>query len=233
MYSDFERTTPTTLKVIVAMQTHTPVVTRKKPSISPSAYVMLSFPLGFLYFVFIVAGLALSIALLPFFIGLPVLLGMFSAAFAIAGYERSLAYDVLGIVEYEPDAAETEAKTGFFQRVKRAVTDPASYLNILFCLLKLPIGIINFVVTVVLVLFSICLIAMPGVYIVLDRFVSIDLFVQLPWLTEHAPQLTSLQLSIICSAAGIVLLILSAFIIHLLASGTARLTLALAKPKHM
>src|SRR5690606_26538827 len=55
MYSDFERTTPTTLKVIVAMQTHTPVVTRKKPSISPSAYVMLSFPLGFLYFVFIVA----------------------------------------------------------------------------------------------------------------------------------------------------------------------------------
>jgi hypothetical protein len=227
----FYRIIPHILEGDFIMQSYAPAVTRKKPSISVSKYVMLSFPLGIFYFICIAAGLALSIALAPLFIGLPLLLGVLTAAFAFASYERSLACDVLGIVEYEEEEGDSPPEAGFFLRLKRTLTDPASYLNILFCLLKLPIGLINFTLTVASVLVSICLIAMPGVSLVFEQILGVDLFQQFPQLTEPLPPLTSMQLSLICTAAGIVLLFLSAMMIHLLAAGTAKLTLALAKTK--
>ncbi len=200
-----------------------------KPAIAPAAYVLLSFPLGILYFVFIVAGLTLSAGLLPIFVGLPILLVVLTIAFGIAGFERSLARSVLGLADPEPAAAGTVSEAGLFRRLGRAVTDPASYMNILMCFLKLPIGIFNFVVSVTFVCVSVGLIAAPAVYVVLERTLGIDIFDRSSWLVVFLPDVTSLQLSFVCTAVGFVLLFVSIALIRGLASWTANFTLSIAR----
>ncbi|TLS52578.1 hypothetical protein FE782_08040 [Paenibacillus antri] len=213
------------------MQIRQPALPTAKPSVTPSAYVLLSLPLGILYFVFIVAGLTLSAGLLPIFVGLPILLGVLTILFGIAGFERSLARAVLGLDDPEPASASASvaAERGLFRRLGRAVADPASYLNILLCILKLPIGIVNFVVSVTLVCVSIGLIATPAVYVVLERTISIDIFETSYWIADLAPNITSMQLSFVCTAIGFVLLFLSVATIRAMAAWTARFTLAMAR----
>lgn len=204
------------------------------PTISASAYILLSFPLGILYFVFIVTGLTLSVGLLPIFIGLPILLGVLTVAGGIAGFERNLARGVLGS-EAEPDPEpsmhpelQAAAGTGFFRRLGRVLTDPASYLHVAMCILKFPIGIMNFVIAVTFACTSAALIAAPAVYLALERTIDIDIFASSYWLTDLIPQATSLQLSFACTAIGVVLLFISVRLIRGLAAWTARLTLAVA-----
>ncbi|WP_309118279.1 sensor domain-containing protein [Paenibacillus sp.] len=211
------------------MQIRQPALPTAKPSVTPSAYVLLSLPLGIFYFVFIVAGLTLSAGLLPIFVGLPILLGVLTILFGIAGFERSLARAVLGLDDPEPSSASAASESGLFRRLGRAIADPASYLNILLCILKLPIGIVNFVVSVTLVCVSIGLIATPAVYVVLERTIDIDIFEMSYWLADLAPNVTSLQLSFVCTAVGIVLLLLSVAAIRAMAAWTARFTLAMAR----
>jgi hypothetical protein len=211
------------------MQLHPPAPPAPKSAIAPTAYVLLSLPLGILYFVFIVLGLTLSAGLLPIFVGLPILLFVLTILFGIAGFERSLARSVLGLDEPEPAAAGGGTATGFFRRLGRAVSDPASYTNILLCLLKLPIGIFNFVVAVTFVCVSVGLIAAPVVYLALERTLGIDIFERSHWLADFAPNITSLHLSFACTAIGLVLLFVSAAIIRGLAAWTANITLTLAR----
>lgn len=200
-----------------------------KPTLSSGAYILMSFPLGVLYFIYIVAGLALSIVLIPIFIGLPMLVGVLAGAGGIAKFERNLARSVLGRPETETPAPQPSAETTFFRRLGAALTDSSSYLNALLCLLKFPIGIINFVVSVTLVSVSLALIAAPAVYVVMERTLAVDIFASSLWLNNLAPQLTPMQLSFGCTAVGVVLLLISLSLTRSMARRTAQLTLALAE----
>jgi len=214
------------------MQTQTAIpAPTPKPALSASAYILLSFPLGILYFIFIIAGLALSAGLLPIFIGLPILLGVLTVAGGIASFERSLARGVLGI-EGEPEAvasAEPAPDARFFSRLGRALTDPASYLHIAMLILKFPLGILNFIIAVTFMCTSLALIASPAVYLALERSIGVDIFATSLWLTELLPNVTSLQFSFGATAVGIVLLLISIRLVRGLAHWTARLTLTVAQ----
>jgi len=102
-------------------------------------------------------------------------------------------------------------------------------MNILLCILKLPIGIVNFVVAVTLVAASLSLIATPAVYVVLERTFGLDMFASASRLAGIFPELTSLQLPIACTAVGIVLSIVPVAAIRNMAPWTARFTLSVAK----
>jgi len=200
-----------------------------KPTLSPGAYILISFPLGLLYFVFVVLGLAFSIALVPVFVGLPMLVGVLAAAGGIAGFERTLARSVLGRAEADAVPIRPAGEERFFRRLAAALADPASYLNVALCLLKFPIGLVNFAVAAAFICASLGLIATPAVYLALRRTIGIDIFASTEWLANLAPELTSLQLAFVFSALGFVLLLISLSLIRFIASFTAELMLTITR----
>ena len=60
-------------------------------------YLLLAFPLGIAYFVFVVTGLSLSVGLLIVWVGIPLLLGLLAASIGLASFERLLARQLLGV----------------------------------------------------------------------------------------------------------------------------------------
>ena len=212
------------------MQTYPPTAQpAQKSTLSPSAYVLLSLPLGILYFIYIVAGIVLSAGLLPIFIGLPIFLGVIMMNSGIMNFERTLAYGVLGLEQPEQAPAyQKPQEFGFFRRLGQVLLDPTTYINMLMIILKFPLGIFNFVVSVIFTCVSIGMMAAPIVYLVLERTMGIDIFERNDWLFNIAPQLTSFQFSFICSGVGLLLLFVSVWLTRALAIWSARLTLAIA-----
>ncbi|HYF75442.1 MAG TPA: sensor domain-containing protein, partial [Candidatus Nitrosocosmicus sp.] len=60
-------------------------------------YLMLSFPLGIFYFVFITAGFAVGIGLIPIFIGIPILYVFMLSVKGMMKFERKMASVFLGL----------------------------------------------------------------------------------------------------------------------------------------
>lgn len=112
------------------------------------AYLLLTFPLGILYFTVIVSGGSAGLSLIPLLVGAPVLVGVLALAPALADVETRLARGLLGTdVTYEtPLRAGDEAGIGEF--VKGLVLDPRSYLAVGYLLSKFVIGIAAFVALV-------------------------------------------------------------------------------------
>ena len=147
----------------------------------------------------------------------------------IMNFERTLAYGVLGLEQPEQTPAYQEPQEfGFFRRLGQVLLDPTTYINMLMIILKFPLGIFNFVVSVTFTCVSIGMMAAPIVYLVLERTMGIDIFERNDWLFNIAPKLTSFQFSFICSGVGLLLLFVSVWLIRALAVWSARLTLAIA-----
>src|SRR2546426_11926458 len=58
-------------------------------------YLLLSFPLGIAYVVFLITGLSLGTGLLVIFVGVPILIGMLFACQGLGAFERRLARSML------------------------------------------------------------------------------------------------------------------------------------------
>ena len=121
------------------------------------AYLLLAFPLGIFYFVFLVTGLSLGLGLLIVWIGaiiLPAVL-IFSRWFGM--FERWLSAKMLNLEIPEPmrRATAPNLKT----RLKTLMTDSTTWTGIVYLLLKFPLGIVSFVVPVVLLIVSLSLVA--------------------------------------------------------------------------
>ena len=54
-------------------------------------YLLLSFPLGIAYFVFLITGLSLGAGLLVIFVGVPILIGVLFACQGLGAFERLMA----------------------------------------------------------------------------------------------------------------------------------------------
>lgn len=206
----------------------------KQHALSPSAYVLLSLPLGIFYYCFVAAGLALSIGLLPLWIGFPILLGVLLAIERFGRYERSAAKGVLG--EYDTDSGSGDdadpsspPKSGIFSNLGRLLARTRTYAALLLLVLKLPIGIVNFVVSVAFASTGIALIFTPVVYFGIQYFLEVNIFENNILMELFPIDLTPLQQSLMCSAIGIVMLLFSYFVIKLLSAISARLTLLILR----
>ena len=112
-------------------------------------FLLLSFPLGIFYFVFLVTGLSLGIGLAITLIGIPILFGMLLLWRVFAGFERQLTKIMLSIdIAYVP----IKQPKGIWKKVQ-------AYL-----IIKFPLGIFSFVVLVTLLSVSLSLIAVPVLY---------------------------------------------------------------------
>jgi hypothetical protein len=111
-------------------------------------YLMLAFPLGLAYFVFLAVGLAAGFGLTLVWIGIPLLALVFAGSWAFATFERQMAIHLLG-AEVPPmiplivPAPNGEARTAL-QRAGDFFGNPSTWKGMGFLLIKFPLGIVSF-----------------------------------------------------------------------------------------
>jgi hypothetical protein len=127
-------------------------------------YLLLAFPLGLAYFIFLVTGLSLGVGLLILWVGFLILAGVMALSWPLTLFERQQAIGLLH-VDMPPLSQPTQQPaTSFWQQVKNHLTNPVTWKGILFLFLKFPIGIACFVVTITLISTSFAMIFAPLAY---------------------------------------------------------------------
>jgi len=110
-------------------------------------YLLIGFPLGLAYFVFYVVGGSLGAGLSILGIGLVILFLLILAAWALALFERVLANALLGAEV--PPPGPTAIEEGGWPWVKSVLGNPVTWKGLVFQLLKFPLGLASWVVTIV------------------------------------------------------------------------------------
>jgi hypothetical protein len=123
------------------------------------AYLLLAFPLGVAYFIFLVTGLSLGVSLAILWIGIPLLVGVLLLSRTFANLERRLTSKLLNIDIALPTPDNLQRT--FWQRAKAVVTDPGTWAEVFYLFSKFVLGIISFVVVVTLLATSLGLMATP------------------------------------------------------------------------
>jgi hypothetical protein len=126
-------------------------------------YLLLAFPLGLAYFVFLVTGLSLGVGLLILWVGLLILAGVLALCWPLALFERQLAISLLKVKIPLLNHPQEQAGT-IFQQVKNHLSNPVTWKGIAFLFLKFPIGLASFIVTTTLGAVSLGLILAPLTY---------------------------------------------------------------------
>lgn len=127
-------------------------------------YLLLAFPLGLVYFVFLVVGLTLGYGLTIIWVGIPILALVFAGSWWMSVLERRLAIGLLG-AEVPPMAAPSSAAAvGFWQRLRIFLSNPVTWKGMAFLLMKLPLGVTSFVALVATLSVSLSLLAVPFVW---------------------------------------------------------------------
>jgi signal transduction histidine kinase len=112
------------------------------------AYLLLAFPLGVIEFCFLVTAISFGIGTAVTLIGIPVLIFTVYAWRWMASLERRLIGLLTGVEIQSPyRAAPTDAS--WWDKLKATLADPATWKDLVFFALQLPLGIASFTVTVV------------------------------------------------------------------------------------
>jgi signal transduction histidine kinase len=181
-------------------------------------HLLAGLPIGIVLFTLAITGIALGIGLLPLFLlGIPVLIVAIWIVSIGTRFERAR-YALLLDVTISPPAAVTGE--GWWPRFLARLRAVSTWKQIAYCLLWLPIGIIDFTLTVVLWSVALSLIALPTYNALLPQGgASIGSFVLNSWWL----------VSCAC-IAGVVLLLVAPYVIWGLATVEATIARALLGP---
>lgn len=125
-------------------------------------YLLLAFPLGIFYFVFLVTGLALGFGLFVTLLGIPILLGVLAAAYGMGDFERMTTNLMLD--QDTPPAHRLDVEGGLWEKVKALLGSSETWKRVGYLFLEFPFGIIGFtLVTTTVAFFS--LVATPLFYV--------------------------------------------------------------------
>jgi len=129
-------------------------------------YLLVAFPLGTFYFVFLVTGLSLGFGLIITLVGIPILLLVLAGSWALCKLERNVAITMLK--EDIPPASSQPMSQGLWSRIKMHLTNRATWTGILYLLLKFPVGTATFTIAVTLISVSLGLLTAPIYYSFVD-----------------------------------------------------------------
>jgi hypothetical protein len=112
-------------------------------------YLLLAFPLGLIYFIFLTVGLTTGAGLVIVWIGIPLLALVFAGSWWLAALERQLAIHALGaeVPPMSPPPASQPA-AGFWPRVGAFFSNPVTWKGMAFLVLKFPLGMVSFIAVV-------------------------------------------------------------------------------------
>lgn len=122
-------------------------------------YLLLTFPLGLAYFIFLVVCLSVGLSLSFIILGILLLAGVFMVIIGIGHFEIFLSNSLLKtqIVKKPVDLT----KKGLWEKFKFYLGDVGSWKIMAYVFLKFPIGIFSFVVVVTLYSIAISAILVP------------------------------------------------------------------------
>jgi len=123
-------------------------------------YLALAFPLGIMYFVFLVTGISLGFGLAVIWVGIPILFGMLLAWRGIGTFERGLHRALLDTDIPEPTTALL-GEGRLWDRIKALLQDGSTWRTLLWLLIRFPIGVASFVILVVAGSFAAVFLASP------------------------------------------------------------------------
>ena len=179
-------------------------------------YLLLAFPLGTFYFVFLVTGLSLGLGLSVTVIGLPLLALVLGGSRVLCRFERGLVAALLK--ESIPPSVHRPATKGLWSRLKALLTDRTTWTGTFYLLLEFPLGVAAFTIVVALLSVALAQIGAPIIY----AYADIDLFI---WYVDTLHEAFAL------SVIGVVWLFLSMHVINGLAFIMGRIARALlSKP---
>ena len=144
-------------------------------------YLLLAFPLGIAYFVFLVTGISMGASLIIIWVGVPILALVLAGSWALCEFERILAVSLLNEdiprkIRTPPTAVTDDQNLssverffiGAWRRFKSHLANRLTWTGILYLFLKFPLGIGSFVMVVVLVSVTGALLGAPFYYWVDD-----------------------------------------------------------------
>jgi len=168
-------------------------------------YLLLAFPLGIFYFVYLITGFSIGLGLLYFFIGLPFLLiTMFSWRF-FARFEGLQAKWLLKTPVTPDNPVKWSESDGFWNWITSRLSSKYTWKSLAYILLKAPLGVASFILTFSLTIISSVLIITPFIY----KFVDYEL----PW-----GQINNITEALILTASGLVLGLISLHLFNGLAA---------------
>jgi hypothetical protein len=158
-------------------------------------YLVLSLPLGILYFVVLVTGFSLGAGLVITLIGIPILVAMIFVTYILGDLDRKLTGLLLGV-----QIAKLEARPANDESARAMLVAQLKSLQFWkelgYLLLKMPLGVIAFTIAITLVSLSLGLIAAPFILTYLP-----DAQMMLWWGFE----IDTLQRALVTSAAGLII----------------------------
>ncbi|MFN8510160.1 MAG: sensor histidine kinase [Deinococcaceae bacterium] len=128
-------------------------------------YVLLSFPVGLLWFCFLVTGLMLSLATCVIWIGFPIAAGILWGNVQFARLEAVLS-SLLG--DQIHVRSQVVRATGLMSWLGQNLLETRTYTFALYGLLKLPLGLFSFSIFACFITICITLWAIPFLYFVSD-----------------------------------------------------------------
>lgn len=126
-------------------------------------YLLMSFPLGVFYFVFLVTGLALGFSLIIIWVGLLILAVVFATWYGLLAFERQIAITLLN-EDIPPMLLEDASHLTLCQKFVAAVRSPVTWKGLAYLFAKFPLGIVSFALVIALLAASAGLIVAPIYY---------------------------------------------------------------------
>ncbi len=128
-------------------------------------FTFITFVTGIIYFVWVVAGVSISLSLLVLVIGVPVTILFLLSVQGFALLEGRLVEALLGErMPRRPAFAQPGLK--WLERLGALVTDKHTWLSMLYMLLQLILGIVYFTLNVTLISLAVAFMAAPFVQII-------------------------------------------------------------------
>ena len=116
-----------------------------------AAYLATGLVMGVFDFVVIVTGLSLGLGLAVTVVGIPILMATFQVARSLAAIERHLARTLLDARMPRRRPASVPEQPGILARLRQIVSSRRTWAETAFLLLRLPMGILDFVVVVTVI----------------------------------------------------------------------------------
>jgi signal transduction histidine kinase len=110
------------------------------------AYLLLALPLGIAEFTFLVSAISIGAGLAVTLIGIPILIATVYAWGWVARLERRLIGALTGRAIADP-YRPVPPESSRWSRLQARLTDPATWKDLVFLLLQLPLGLVAFTVT--------------------------------------------------------------------------------------
>lgn len=213
--------------------------TKKSTTAGNIAFLLLSFPLGLIFFLVTVIGLALGVSTLILWIGLPMLFATLVLVRGMAMIERRMAANLLHVSFPYQLHKHDMPQQGFLKRFGNVLRDPLTWTSTIYMIVKLPLGIISFILALVLPIVGLALTLLPLVYLV-NLFVNTILWkngiqstgIIVPYFIEVRGQfdLVMFARSFIGVPIGLAFLFVTRFLLNGLALLSGEIARALLSP---